>query len=248
MTARMAVTGLARFFWTESRLEVGERVIKCERTATVCLDLRLTLEELWQGITKNGRNEIRNAERLADRIRVERNNSNSIHDFLSLYRSFASAKPNVSSIGVSTLNRYANHADCLVVYLDGRPTCGHVYLRDKPLGRARLLFSVSRRLEDPETARVCGHLNRFLHWNAIGAYQREGFAIYDFGGVREEKDDGIRRFKTSFGGTVNPEFTYLVCGSRAVAAVARHMLRQSDERNLVEDKKLNVHPKVPGRA
>ncbi len=245
---RVGATGLTRFFWTEAQAEVGERVIKSERTATVCLDLRLTLEKLWQGITKNGRNEIRSVERLADRIRVERNNSDSISDFISIYRTFAVAKEHVSSIDSSTLNRYGNHADCFVVYFDNRPTCGHVYLRDTALGRARLLFSASRRLEDPDTARLCSHLNRLLHWHAITAYQRDGFAIYDFGGVRDDKDDGIRRFKTSFGGTVNPEFTYLVCGSRAVAAIARHMFPPNDGRNLVEDKKLDVGQKVPGRA
>jgi hypothetical protein len=203
---------LARFFWTAAETEPPERLVEHRPTATVCIDLRNTTEELWSAISKNGRNEIRGAERLDTRVRIACNGVEARADFLSLYNTFARTKAEVSQISTHVLDRYGNHADIFVAYLDDRPTCAHVYLKDPSLGRARLLFSASRRLEDPHLSRLCGNLNRLLHWREMCRYREDGFITYDFGGIREDENDGIARFKRSFGGKVTKEHTYLCAG------------------------------------
>ncbi len=64
----------------------------------------------------------------------------------------------MSTIKQSALSRYEGHADTFLAYLDGKPACGHILLRDTEIGRARLLYSASRRFDDRETARLCDML------------------------------------------------------------------------------------------
>ena len=88
----------------------------------------------------------------------------------------------------------------------------HIFLRDAEAGRARLLHSANRRLQEPEKARLCADLNRFLHWHEVRVYRDDGFHLYDFGGINEDRTDGIARFKISFGGDLLREYTYLCAG------------------------------------
>ena len=215
---------LSRFFWCDRDAALGEGLIQSQRTATVCIALQSEEDTLWRGISKNGRNEIRSAQRLGRRVRIERNRPDSTREFLSIYQTFAAAKEDVSPLNAEILSRYANYSDHFVLYLDDQPVCGHIYLRDSALGRARLLYSASRRLDNRESARLCGHLNRLLHWHVIGIYREENLRVYDFGGIREDKGDGIARFKTSFGGSVRHEFTFLLSKSPYLAALSRQLL------------------------
>lgn len=209
---RLSGPRMVRLFWTSFELGEAARVVRKQRTATVCVDLARPLDEILAGVSKNGRYDIRQVEKIAGRVRVAQNEAKSAADFLDLYNGFASSKPEISRISAKVLKRYEDNADINLVYFDNLPMCGHVLLRDLAIGRARLLFSASRRLEDRDTARICGMLNRFLHWYEIGAYRDEGFALYDFGGIRRDKSDGITQFKMSFGGTVFSEQTYLCAG------------------------------------
>jgi hypothetical protein len=212
---------LARFFWTPMEFEPSGRVIQHECTATVCINLRNPLEELWGAISKNGRNEMRNAERLGGRVRIARNGVSARQDFLAVYNTFARAKTGVSPL----TQKYVDDADVFVAYLDERPMCSHAYLTDTSLGRVRLLYSASRRLEDREMGRLCSNLNRLLHWREICAYHEDGFVTYDLGGIREDRNDGIARFKTSFGGEVCREHTYLCFGSPWLGVATRGLLQ-----------------------
>jgi hypothetical protein len=224
IAANLGAMHFARFFWVASEPKLRCGIIRRDMTATVCIDLNNSREALWGAVSKNGRNEIRTAERLGERVRIEGNNPQVEKDFLSIYQAFSVAKAGVAQIDASVLRRYAKYTDIFLAYLDDQPMCGHVFLRDAALGRARLLYSASRRLEDLATSRLCGNLNRFLHWHEMLAYREDGLTTYDFGGIREDKNDGIARFKSSFGGAVSREFTYLCSGSRGVGAIARLFL------------------------
>jgi lipid II:glycine glycyltransferase (peptidoglycan interpeptide bridge formation enzyme) len=220
ITDTLRTTQIARFFWTATKLEPRSRIIHRQVTATVGLDLRKAPDELWQSIAKNGRNEIRSAERLGDRVAFEHNGPFTRERFLAIYNQFARGKGGVAPLDDRRLRRFGEHADIFVAYLDGRPMCGHVCLLDPVDGRARLLYSASRRLEDQATSRLCGHLNRLLHWREIVGYRERGLTTYDLGGIREDPNDGIARFKTSFGGEIIKEYTYLCAGSPVVGAAA----------------------------
>jgi hypothetical protein len=224
LTERTKPTQMARLFWTATELRNANRVVRHEKTATVCIDLSGTLEALSKGVAKNTRYEIRQAEKLGDRIRIERNGPELTDKFLALFNDFVRSKPEVAAINHSMLRRYEAHADIFMAYLDGNPVCGHVLLRDVEIGRARLLDSASRRFDDRETARLSGTLNRFLHWHEICAYREERFSAYDLGGIKEDKADGITQFKMSFGGDVVKEHTYLCAGIPWVGRTAQALL------------------------
>ena len=224
LTERTKPTQMARLFWTATELRNANRVVRHEKTATVCIDLSGTLEMLSKGVAKNTRYEIRQAEKLGDRIRIERNGPELTDKFLALFNDFVRSKPEVAAINHSMLRRYEAHADIFMAYLDGNPVCGHVLLRDVEIGRARLLYSASRRFDDRETARLSGTLNRFLHWHEICAYREERFSAYDLGGIKEDKADGITQFKMSFGGDVVKEHTYLCAGIPWVGRTAQALL------------------------
>ena len=226
LTERTKPTQMARLFWTATELRNANRVVRHEKTATVCIDLSGTLETLSKGVAKNTRYEIRQAEKLGDRIRIERNGPEVTDKFLVLFNDFVRSKPEVAAINHSMLRRYEAHADIFMAYLDGNPVCGHVLLRDVEIGRARLLYSASRRFDDRETARLSGTLNRFLHWHEICAYREERFSAYDLGGIKEDKADGITQFKMSFGGDVVKEHTYLCAGIPWVGRTAQALLEK----------------------
>lgn len=230
LTERPGLAQLAKLFWTTIEPRNAERVVRHYRSATVCIDLSGTLDTISKGIAKNTRYEIRQAEKLNERIRISRNGEDPVDEFLSLYNDLARSKSELSAINHNVLKRYQGNADTFMAYLDGTPTCGHVLLRDAHLGRARLLYSASRRFDDRETARLCGTLNRFLHWHEICAYREEGFSIYDLGGIQEDRTDGIARFKMSFGGEMVSENTYLCAGVPWIGRTAQALFENFSKR------------------
>lgn len=213
IVAQLSAPRLARLFWATAEAAATPKILRRQRNATVCIALNAPLDEIMKGVSKSGRYHIRQAEKLAGQIRIARNEPKFAADFLPLYNDFARSKPEVSPISDKILKRFQAHADYFLAYFDEQPMCGHMLFRDRTIGRARLLYSANRRLEHPETARICGILNRFLHWTEICAYRAEGFETYDFGGIRDDQSDGITRFKMSFGGQVIDEYTYWCAGS-----------------------------------
>jgi hypothetical protein len=220
IVTRLRTTDLARCFWTTAPYE-NDSMIEAVPSATVCLDLRKPVEELWNGITRNSRNEVRSVERLGSQVRVARDGADTRRDFLKLYSMFAEAKPDAARFRPDMLEPYGPHADTFVIYLDDQPMCAHAFLVDAAVRHARLIFSASRRLEDKVSSRVCGSLNRLLHWQEINSYHADGLLTYDLGGVREDPGDGIARFKSSFGGVRCREYTSLYAGSPMAARLAQ---------------------------
>lgn len=221
---------MARLFWTPVGRQPGMNVIACESSSASCLDLSKSTDSLWKGMRRNCRYDLNRAEKLASDVRIERNGTQTKTDFLEVFNGFARVKDHVSPITSRILDNYAQHSDLFVIYLDGRPMCAHAVLRDQESSRARLLYSANRRLEDSEAASRCSALNRYLHWREIQTYRDEGFGIFDFGGIRSDAQDGISRFKISFGGAIINEFSYLCAGSPWMGRVAekvRARLRSS---------------------
>jgi hypothetical protein len=229
-TERSKPTQLSRLFWTATELKRASCVVRHQPSATICVDLNGTADTLSKGVNKNTRYEIRQAEKLGQRLRIGRNGNERTEQFLAIYNDLVRAKPELVTINHHALNRYEGHADTFIVYLDERPVCGHVLLRDTEIGRARLLYSASRRFEDREAARLCGILNRFLHWHEICAYQEEKFKIYDLGGILEDMTNGITQFKMSFGGQIVKEHTYVCAGLPWVGRTAQAIFENLSKR------------------
>lgn len=83
-------------------------------------------------------------------------------------------------------------------------------------GRVRLAHSVSMFRANADSARknLIGRANRYLHWDDIELFKREGYHIYDFGGINPDKTNdetmAINRFKECFGGKPVSEYNSLV--------------------------------------
>jgi len=210
--ANLGPIALARLFFTPLKVDHGRCLISEYVTTTVCLDLHKSLEGLWGATDATCRRQVRRAEKISGRFTIERNSVRASRDFLVMLNDLADLKEGVSIISSRMLALLEGSVDVFMLYLDGQPNCGHIFLRDAEAGRARLLHSANRRLQEPEKARLCADLNRFLHWHEVRLYRDDGFHLYDFGGINEDRTDGIARFKMSFGGDLLREYTYLCAG------------------------------------
>jgi hypothetical protein len=230
LTERPQPIQLARLFWTTIKPRNTDRVVGHYRSSTVCIDLSGAPDSISKEIAKNTRYEIRQAEKLGERVKIGRNGAGLIEEFLILYNDFVRSKPELSTISQSALSRYQGYVDTFIAYLDEKPVCGHVLLRDAEIGRARLLYSANRRFEDREAARLSGMLNRLLHSHEIYAYRKEGFRIYDLGGIEEDRSNGITQFKMSFGGEIVRENTYLCAGTPWIGRAAQALFENLSKR------------------
>jgi hypothetical protein len=66
------------------------------------------------------------------------------------------------------------------------------------------------REKDGGTRALTGRANRWLHWQDILSFKRMGVKRYDLGGLFQDESapeqEGINRFKKSFGGRVERQF------------------------------------------
>lgn len=150
-----------------------------------------------------------------------------VSDFLELYNGLARAKGRVQRLSERTLRRYMAVADLRVLYLDGRPMCGHLMLADYESRRVVGVFTANRRLESANDAALCGALNRYLHWHEMQVYRGRGVEWYDFGGIGHESPLAAKfnQFRLSFGGTIVSGQRYTFAG---IGAPARLCLRAYD--------------------
>ncbi|MFN3302028.1 MAG: hypothetical protein ACK413_03320 [Patescibacteria group bacterium] len=152
--------------------------------------------------------EINKAEKMKDRISIKINEN--IEDFLNLYNRFVKLKKHTNPISLRILKEYLRFSDIFLLYFDGKPRVGHLFLRDENIKRVRLLFSATTRLESENEARLSGMLNRYLHWIEIQYFKNLGFKIFDWGGAGTGKEvENITKFKMSFGGIKVNERNYI---------------------------------------
>lgn len=221
---------LTRLFFTPTDVEGGRCIVSRYLTKTVNSDLTQGSERLWKQMDNTCRRQIRRAEKLYDRIRIERNGSKAESDFMDLMSALAGRKEGVSTISDQRLAALRSNADVFILHFDQTPNCAHLFLRDEQTGRARLLHSANRRLEDRENARTFADLNRLLHWYEMQFYREQGFTTYDLGGITTDGADGIARFKASFGGEVVQEYVYLCSGLSQLAQGARWLFESFTQR------------------
>ena len=198
-------------------------ILRGHPVKTTCLDLTLGADTLYRGMdAKSCRYRIRRAERIKDQIEIRRNGRDVNSDFLELHNRFVVQKGYAKPLPDWQIEIWAQASDIFVIYQDGRPVCAHLMLCDRDAGRTRLMFSVSRRLDNSEDAALSGILNRYLHWYEIQRYCEEGMRVYDFGGI-EDGSTPIAKFKLSFGGPERIEYSFVVGGrlTRAAHAVYR---------------------------
>jgi hypothetical protein len=176
---------------------------------TTCIDLTRGLDELEAAMDKKScRYEIRKAQKIRDQLQLGKaERPEEVEQFLGLYNSFVEAKGHARPLTPSRLADYMKTSDIWGLSMNGKLCCGHLLVRDEYSKRLRLIFSATTRLNGGEEAKLCGALNRLLHWSEIEHYKSTGWAIYDFGGIGDGTDS-IARFKLSFGGDHVEEYDY----------------------------------------
>lgn len=174
------------------------------------INLLLSENELYKGLKSNTRNEINRAVN-ASCIFVE---DIPIEEFVEFYNLFA-AKKRLKPINTISLTKYGANLKITGVSMAGEILTLHAYYTDVESGFTTLLYSASKRLDnvDDSLLKLIGYSNRFLHYQDILYFKKEGFLVYDFGGIYLGQEDrsqvGIAQFKKSFGGEVVTITNYL---------------------------------------
>jgi hypothetical protein len=240
---------VVRFFAAPTDLAPLPHLVEHYRMQTSRLDLSAGPEALLNGMKrKSCRYEIHRAEKMLHQTAIEIATERSNRDFLALYNEFTRAK-GLPPLHSGWIPQNAAYTETLVLYLDGKPLCAHLFLRDPQAQIVRLLYSCSRRLESSEDASACGSLNRYLHWYEMQRYHALGFAIFDFGGLGHP--ESIARFKLSFGGSVLTEHYYLLSGVPSVAKLGKLLYEQILRRRTFQPHPLDLNappPPIPSPA
>jgi Acetyltransferase (GNAT) domain len=220
LTATLAPNEILRFYHPGDSLPHTKYLIERAPFSTVIVDLRGSLKALLAAMDKRGcRRPLLRAGRMLERVRITQSGEAPIADFLGLYNRFARAKGRVQPLSERNLRRYLVPSDLRVLYLDGRPLCGHVMLCDRESRRVVGVFTASRRLESAEDAALSGMLNRHLHWHEMQLYRARGIEWYDFGGIGHETPRAAKfnQFRLSFGGTIVSGYRYTFAGAGSLA-------------------------------
>lgn len=186
---------------------------------TLVTNLNQSEETLYNKIEKNGRYEIRRAER--EEVMFYPYDSSIRRDILEeiidFYNSFVDTKKELSfKLSYEWIKPFLEQKAfwCTVAAKDGDVLAVHLYYGDN--SRIRLWYSASlfRNEDDGQKKNAIGRANRFLHWKDICFFKQVGFRTYDWGGYSAEGDTaGNGKFKKSFGGDMEIGLCILTYGS-----------------------------------
>ncbi len=171
---------------------------KCK---TVLINLEKEEEVLWKDIKNNTRNEIRRGLNggLIFNIDVD------VKEFVDFYNHFAIEK-GLAILTIDDCKKYGNNLRVTGVALDGKFCVMHAYVCDMDESIVTLLYSASLRLNKDIDSKMIGISNRFSHYQDMLYFKKEGFSLYDWGGIYDGNEDqaqmGIAKFKKSFGGEI----------------------------------------------
>jgi len=215
----LGTNDILRFYLPAADRPASPQLVDRFSELTLLIDLAQGPDALFMGMRRDGRYRIRQAQRLADRMRIDSNSKVAREDFFELYNSFARSKPRVPILSRRAFEVYASISDIWVIYLDDAPMCAHLNLKDEGSKQVIGVFAAGRRLETGVNPEVCSMLNRYLFWWEFQEYCRSGFRSYDFGGLHPHSPriTPYNQFKLSFGGQIVHQHCYTFSGTRRLA-------------------------------
>jgi lipid II:glycine glycyltransferase (peptidoglycan interpeptide bridge formation enzyme) len=190
---------------------------------TILLSLKQSSDEILHGFTSNTRYEVRRAAK--DGIVAQGGAEQD--EFQTFYDDFARSK-NRPAVDRRDLTAYWRHLVVTKAVFQDEVLVMHTYLIDREASRVCLVHSASqfRRVDDSVKRGFIGRANRFLHFEDMLLFGKEGFSTYDLGGCSPATANpelaGIHEFKIGFGGQVVEESTYI--------SQARHFLTAAKRR------------------
>jgi hypothetical protein len=171
----------------------------CEMFHTLHSDLTLADEEIVKKISSTVRNEIKRAEREGCVF----NPLESKENFILLYNDFAKQR-GIACLTIDKLMELNENLILTSTSVDGELTAVHSYLVDYDLKKVRLLHSGTQRFSEELDRNMIARSNKFLHYKDLIHFKKDGFRVYDWGGITFDTEDkglqGINKFKESFGG------------------------------------------------
>jgi hypothetical protein len=162
-------------------------------------DLMLSEEEIIKNFNSTIRNEIKRSEREGCVF----NFSESKDNFISLYNDFATQRK-IAVITLKKLKEFKNNLILTSSSMNGVIVSVHSYLVDYDLKKVRLLHSGTKRFSEVFDRNMIARSNKYLHYRDMLEFKKNGFQVYDWGGLAFNTHDkgvqGINKFKESFGG------------------------------------------------
>ncbi len=179
---------------------------KTERFHTLTNDLSLSEEELYSGIHKNVRYEIRKNEKEPMEIRVFEaqellRSPERLQELEAMYEALYRSKGMNQRLNHEQLLCYAKTGALVLtqVLSQEQILVIHSYLTDG--NQTRLLHSVSEFRDGTCDASLVARANKRLHWEDMKLFKERGVSLYDWGGISDpDHPNGIDAFKMKFGG------------------------------------------------
>ena len=185
---------------------------------TLATALSQSEDELLASIKKNCKYEIRRSEKegAVDNIYC---GSEIPDDVISRFEKTYNQMFATKGLAGYTFNRdlvmEAKKANSLVVScctnIDGENEVFHAYLGDGV--NCVLMYSASPLWNDNEKdkAKQIGMMNKYLHWRDIVYFKKNGYRVYEWGGISNpEQPNGIDKFKMEFGGKIVQYNNYII--------------------------------------
>jgi lipid II:glycine glycyltransferase (peptidoglycan interpeptide bridge formation enzyme) len=175
---------------------------------TLITNLETAEDELWQGINKNVRYEIRRANKegiITKQFNGKEilKNKDIINKFENIYNQMYLDKGIDSKFNRSLFYEYAKNNSIIVTvaYHDQTPLVFHSYIMDNE--NARFFYSTSPFRQDNEQRNLIARMNKLLHWSDLLMFKSGGILKYDWGGINNpDSPNSIAQFKLKFPGKV----------------------------------------------
>jgi hypothetical protein len=192
-------------YWSEP---VADSIVTSD--LNVVIDLRRDPAALLAAMAKSTRYDIRRAEREGKFcFRAYAGDTLPLTDYVRFFNAFADAKgiERANQRVLTTLAGSKLLALTCTCEADGSELIWHAYIRTGT--RARLLHSASLRVHVTESGQgqFLARANRYHHWRDALLFRQSGVPVLDLAGICENSCEssalqGIRRFKTGFGGDI----------------------------------------------
>jgi lipid II:glycine glycyltransferase (peptidoglycan interpeptide bridge formation enzyme) len=192
---------------------------------TLVTDLQLTVEEIFKNIKKNFRYEINRSKK--ENVEFEvfsgselKKSKNILEYFKKEYEEFTKLKGIKNTYNEVVIKEYIENNNILLTkaFKDTENYAQHIYICDGI--NARLLYSVSNFRSKGIDSNMVGRANKFLHWNDIEYFKKNGYKILDWGGISSiDEPNGIDIFKKGFGGEVK-EYHNIIIGNSLIGKLA----------------------------
>ncbi|MBC6489949.1 peptidoglycan bridge formation glycyltransferase FemA/FemB family protein [Flavihumibacter stibioxidans] len=181
----------------------GKQIIgQKEISRTLEIDLTQAEETLHAAFLKSYRQQIRQAEEEGVTCYFK---DDEIGFFAEFFNQFARNKK-IHTVTPERLTEMKRHLRLSFASYNGVVLAAHSYIVDNDLKIVRAFHSATRRLEDSVERNRVGKANKLLHYKDMLEFKRQGYEIYDFGGIAMDSDNpelkGINDFKLGFGGKV----------------------------------------------